>query len=69
MALRLRGLFDNEWRIIGSAIGTIRRRDIREGLAADVRKLIEQKYGQLNGKPHPYDWKEWDRHCGLDNSN
>lgn len=69
MPPRIRGLFEHEWRNLGSAIGTIGRRDVREGLAADVRGLIEKKYGTLDGKRHSYDWQEWERLCNLDNSN
>lgn len=67
MKPRLRGLFEHEWRNIGAAIGTIGRRDVREGLSVDVRALIERKYGILDGKLHGYDWDEWVRLCNLDN--
>ncbi len=68
MTSKLRGLFEHEWRAIGSVIGTIGRREVREDLAEDMKRLIQQKYGILGGRLHSYDWDEWRRLCRLDES-
>ena len=68
MTSRLRGLFEHEWRAIGSAIGTIGRRVVREELAEDMKRLIKRKYGILGGSLHSYDWDEWQKLCQLDKS-
>lgn len=66
MAEDLRGLFEHEWRILGAAIGTITRRNVRESLAEEMSQLIQRKYATLSGRQHPYDWKEWRKLCNLE---